>query len=124
MPCPYCIHNPSLHSFRIQEESDTHITYYCCMAESTDTNVDQIVSHIRGYLEDSTKTWSCIMDSRDFTIHWHTFPLTMALFELIKEHQARLNEIRMIHMNFWMKDFLLFCIPYMSPELQNALVVE
>jgi hypothetical protein len=94
------------------------------MAESTDTNVDQIVSHIRGYVEHSTKTWSCIMDSRDFTIHWHTFPLTMALFDLIKQHQSRLREIRMIHMNVWMKDFLLFCIPYMSPELQQVLVVE
>ena len=124
MSCEYCIIDPSLHSFRIKEETDTHITYYCCMSESTDTNVDQIVSHIRGYLEKSEKTWSCIMDSRDFTVHWHTFPLTLALFDLVKEHQSRLNEIRMIHMNSWMKDFLEFCIPYMSEELQRVLVVE
>ena len=121
--CP-CIKDPSLHSFRIQSETDTEIIYYCCMSESTDTNVKQIVSHIKWYLEKTDKKWSCIMDSRDFTVKWHTFSLTLELFKLIKEHQSRLREIQMIHMNSWMKDFLQFCIPYMSTELQKALVIK
>lgn len=124
MTCIYCRLDPTLHSFRIQEETETHVTYYSCMSESTDTNVEQIVSHIRGYLEQTSKKWSYVMDSREFTVHWHTIPLTMALFELIKDHQSRLVEIRMIHLNSWMKDFLVFCKPYMNAELQKALVIE
>ena len=129
MSCSFCEKDPALHSFRIQEDSNVHTIYYSCISESTDTKVDQIVSHIRGLLEKQktefpTKTWSYIMDSRDFVVKWHTLPLTLKLIELIKSYMTTLTEIRIVNFNSWMKNFLKFCIPYMSIDLQKVIVVE
>ena len=127
--CKYCKDNPQLHTFRIQEECDTHITYYSCIAESTDKNISQIIYHINGYLEDhhtskTSKTWSWIIDSKNFCIEWHTLSLTMELIGMYKRYQSTLTEIRVKNMNGWMKDFVAMCIPFMSQSLQSILKID
>jgi hypothetical protein len=125
--CKYCKDDPSLHTFRIHQDSDTHTTYYSCIANSTDKNVEQIVYHINGFLEwhhQSNKTWSWIIDSTNFCMEWHTFSLTMELINLYQTYHNTLTEIKVIHLNGWMRDLVDMCIPFMSNELQSIIKME
>lgn len=125
--CEYCKDEPSLHTFRIREDSDTHTEYYSCIAESTDKNIEQIVYHINGYLEwhhQSDKTWSWIIDSNNFCIEWHTFALTMELIKLYQTYHDTLTEIRVINLNEWMKYLVELFIPYMNTKLQSIIKMD
>jgi len=102
-----------------------HITYYSCISEATDTIVPRIVSHINGFLQKKgEKTWSWILDSRSFSIHWHTFELTLALFDIISNYETSLVEIKIIHLNDFMKQFMSYCVSYMRESLQQKIVIE
>ena len=123
--CESCQEDPSLHSFRIESDTDMHITYYSCISEATDTIVPRIVSHINGFLQKKgEKTWSWILDSRSFSIHWHTFELTLALFDIISNYETSLVEIKIIHLNDFMKQFMSYCVSYMRESLQQKIVIE
>jgi hypothetical protein len=125
--CKYCKDDPQLHTFRIHDELDNHTVFYSCIAESTDKNVTQIVYHINGFLEEhmkTNKTWSWIIDSKNFSIEWHSLSLTIELIGLYKKYQSTITEIRVRNLNGWMKEFLEMCIPFMSSSLQSILKIE
>jgi hypothetical protein len=123
--CIACEIDPSLHSFRIHEETESHITYYSCISEATDTQVERVVAHIKGFLDKNNgKTWSWILDSRSFTVHWHTFEVTMALFDIITLYQDTITEIRITNLNSYMKDFVSWCVPYMRDEIKRVVCIE
>jgi hypothetical protein len=120
-----CETDPTLHSFRKESETDSHIVYYSCISEATDTQVPRIINHIKRLLDQRQgKTWSWILDGREFEVQWHTFELTLALFELITEYQSDLLEIEVRNLNDWMKDFMEWCLPYMSETSQRVLRIR
>ena len=117
-----CDTDPSLHSFRIESETDSHIVYYSCISEATDIQVPRIVSHIKGFLDKRDgKKWSWVLDSTNFEVQWHTIELTLALLELISEYQSDMVELEIRNLNSWMKEFIEWCLPYMNETVQRVI---
>lgn len=123
--CKYCENNKSLHTFRIKEENEFNVVFYSCMSEAKDKNIEQIIYHFSGTLlhhhESCDKTWSWIIDSKNFKFEWHFFTLFKEILKLYDKYQKTLLEIQIINMNGWMKFFIKMCTPFMSKDLKNKL---
>ena len=123
--CKYCKDNPTLHTFRIYKDTPEHTIYYSCISESTDKNIEQIIYHINGFLEHNTnKSWSWIIDSRDFKFELYTISLTLELIKIYSKYRNTLIEMQLINMNNWMKCLINICKPFMSTELYEKIKID
>ena len=123
--CKYCTIDKSLHTFQKQSETETNVIFYSCMSEARDKNVEQIIHHFNGTLQDhhenTLKTWVWVIDSKNFTFQWHFFTLFKELLKVYDTYKTTLLEIQIINMNKWMKFFLKMCTPLMSKDLKSKL---
>jgi hypothetical protein len=125
--CKYCENDSNLHTFNIKDENENEIIYYSCMSEAKDKNILQIIYHINGFLqlhhEKSNKTWSWIIDSKNFKFEWHFFSLFKELLKIYENYKNTLTVIKIINLNNFMKFFLKLCTPFMTKELKNKLII-
>lgn len=127
--CIHCIQDPTLHSFSIKDDSDTHTTYHSVISQAKDTDINRILSHMEGYLNyqrvhHPTKTWSWEIDGTNFTIEWHSLDLTIELFDLMKKYKSNFKECRVKNMNSWLKYIYDTAIPYVCDSLRSYLIFE
>lgn len=127
--CPHCVQDPTLHSFRIEEDTETHTTYHSFLSSATDTDVKRIMSHIQGQVEyqrvhHPTKTWSWIMDATHFTIQWHSLDLTYEIIDLIQTYKSTFTVCCIIHTNAWIKQMYGIATMFMSQEMKDLFVME
>ena len=124
--CRFCREDPGLHSFHIQSETDTHVSYHTCVRDARDKKVTQIVEHIELYLSQKPlhKTWEWSMDCTSFHIEWYTFELTMALQTLIQKYRMTITQFRLFNVNRYMKNFIEICRPFLNNHIQKVLVVD
>jgi len=124
--CPFCREDPGLHSFHIQYETETHVSYHTRVRDARDKKVKQIAEHIELYLSQKAlhKTWDWSMDCKDFTIEWYTFELTMALQTLIQKYRLTITQFRLFNVNRFMRVFLEMCKPFLSNHIKQVLVVD
>ena len=127
--CVHCRTDPSLHSFRIENDTETHTTYYSFISKATDTDVDRIISHIEGFLvyqhlHHPSKTWSWLIDGTDFTIQWHSLDLTYAIFGLMEKYRSTFLGCRIYKSNWWMKEMYNVASLVLSEDLKKILVME
>jgi len=127
--CPHCIQDPSLHSFRVESDTETHTTYHSRIEDSTDTDVPRILSHIEGYLEYQSvhhpkKTWSWVVDGTDFTMKWHSLELTTEIFKAVQKYQSTFRGCRVKNTNWWIRDLFGLCQMFLNQEIKDLLVME
>ena len=127
--CSHCVQDPTLHSFRIEEDTDTHTTYHSVLSGATDTDVKRIMSHIKGYVEyqrvhHPTKTWSWIMDATNFTTQWHSLDLTYEIMDLIQTYKSTFTVCRIVHTNEWVKQMYGIARMFLSQETKDLFVME
>lgn len=126
LQCRFCREDPGLHSFHIQSQTETHVSYHTCVREARDKKVNQIVEHIELYLSQKPlhKTWEWSMDCKGFSIEWYTFELTMALQTLIQKYRMTITQFRLFNVNPFMKVFLEICRPFLTNQIKQILIVE
>ena len=126
MRCRFCKEDLGLHSFHIQSETDTHVSYLTRVRDARDKKVNQIVEHIELYLSQKPlyKTWEWSMDCEGFHIEWYTFELTMALQSLIQKYKLTITQFRLFNVNRFMRAFLEICRPFLNNHIKQVLVVE
>ena len=128
--CKFCENDATLHTFNIKTENINNIEYYSCMSEAKDKNISQIIYHIKGTLEYhhtqtncKDKTWSWLIDSKNFKFEWHFFKLFKELLLIYEMYKFSLQNIKIINLNSWMKFFLKLCTPLMSNDLKQKLII-
>ena len=126
MNCKYCREDPGLHSFHIQSETETHVSYHTRVRDARDKKVKQIVEHIELYLSQKPlhKTWDWSMDCSSFHIEWYTFELTMALQTLIQKYRLTITQFRLFNVNRFMRAFLEICRPFLNSHIKQVLIVD
>jgi hypothetical protein len=124
--CRFCKEDPGLHSFHIQSETETHVSYHTRVKDARDKKVHQIVEHIELFLtqKPAYKTWEWSMDCTSFHIEWYTFELTMALQTLIQKYCMTITQFRLYNVNPFMKVFLEMCRPFLTHHIQQVLVID
>ena len=122
--CEFCKLNPSLHSFKVQDETDTAVTFYTLLGEAKDKNPVSIISHIRGNIDwakEKQKKIIWIVDSRIFHFEWHTLGLTKQLIRMFGDYKESFLEIKVINLNKFMKFLLNVSRPFMGNDIKNIL---
>lgn len=118
--CKSCEKDPSSHSFFKLHEIKQHGVFYSCDAESTDKDVDNIMQHIEGVLEEfhmTGTTWEWIFDGKDFSISFHSLALSSRFIDLLKKYQRSLTKIHVIHTNEFVKTIFDMMTPFLSDQL-------
>jgi len=124
--CRFCREDPGLHSFHIQSETETHVSYHTRVRDARDKKVNQIVEHIELYLSQKPlhKTWDWSMDCTSFQIEWYTLELTMALQRIIHKYRHTITQFRLFNVNRFMRVFLDLSRPFLNTFVKQVLIVD
>jgi hypothetical protein len=122
-----CEKESSSHSFYKLNHDDCHGVFYSCEAEALDKDIDNIMYHIEGVLEDfhkMGKSWEWICDGKDFTLSMNSVSLSMRFVSLLTKYQSSLTHIHVINTNPFIKSMYDIMIPFLNERLANKINIK
>jgi hypothetical protein len=127
--CPICKRDPTSHSLRIVNDTDTCVYLYTRPSEARLYNdTEGILRHYWGVLSDipSTKQWEWVFDANGFTLT-HAMEITLAtrMAQMITDNFSHnLRSIRVINPTMFISITINAIWPFLSKEVRDIIHIE